>query len=136
MKMKEESIAVCGMNCRICLAYFGYTMSGKKRKDPCPGCRISDKSCAFIKKQCSKTLKEEVNYCFECEDFPCEILEKLDKRYRERYKMSMIDNLNFIKGNGMEKFLKIQEEKYRCTKCGAVICVHNGKCYVCGNVSI
>jgi hypothetical protein len=28
----EELIAPCGMNCRICLGYFGYTSTGKKRK--------------------------------------------------------------------------------------------------------
>jgi hypothetical protein len=134
MKMKEDLIAVCGMNCRICVGYFGYTMSGEKRKHTCPGCRPSDKSCAFIKKRCRKALTKEVNYCFECEDFPCEILGNLDKRYRERFKMSMIDNLNFIKEKGIEKFLKSQEEKYKCAECGGVICVHTDKCYECGNV--
>ena len=134
MKMKKDLIAVCGMNCRICLSYFGYAMSGKKRKNPCPGCRPSGKSCAFIKKRCRKTLEKEVDYCFECEAFPCEILENLDKRYRERFKMSMIDNLNFIKEKCIEKFLESQEEKYRCGQCGGVICVHTDKCYECGNV--
>jgi hypothetical protein len=28
----EELIAPCGMNCGICVAFFGYTMSGNKRK--------------------------------------------------------------------------------------------------------
>ena len=129
MEMKEDLIAVCGMNCRVCVGYIGYTMSGKKRKDPCPGCRFTDKSCAFIKRHCRKTLKKEVNYCFECEDFPCEVLGKLDKNYRERYKMSMIDNLNFIKKKGISEFLKSQEGKYRCDRCDGIICVHNGKCY-------
>ena len=35
--IKPELIAPCGMNCSICVAYFGYTMSGKKRKMDCPG---------------------------------------------------------------------------------------------------
>jgi hypothetical protein len=136
MKMKEELIAACGMNCRLCVAYFGYTISGKKRKKPCIGCRPTNRNCAFIKKCCEKLSKKEVNYCFECDDFPCEPLKKLDKRYRERFKMSMIDNLNFIKENGMKKFLKSQQEKYRCENCGGVICVHTDKCYECGNVRI
>jgi hypothetical protein len=134
MEMKEELIAVCGMNCRICVGYFGYTMTGRKRKHTCSGCRISGKICAFVKKRCSKALKEEVTYCFECEDFPCEIIEKLDKTYREKYKMSTIDNLKFIKEKGMEKFLESEEKKYRCDECGGVICVHTGKCYECGSV--
>ena len=135
-KMKEELIAVCGMNCRICVGYFGYTMAGKKRKHICPGCRTTNKICAFVKKRCSKTLTKEVDYCFECEDFPCQNLEKLDKNYREKYKMSTINNLNFIRQNGIVKFLKSQEEEYRCEECGGVICVHTGICYECGNVRV
>jgi hypothetical protein len=134
MEMKEELIAVCGMNCRVCVGYFGYTMSGEKRKHTCPGCRISGKNCTFVKKRCLKTLKRKVKYCFECGDFPCEILEKLDKNYREKYNMSTIDNLNFIKEKGIEEFLKSQEEKYRCDQCGGVICVHTNRCYECGNL--
>jgi hypothetical protein len=29
-KLNEKLIAPCGMNCGICIAFFGYTMSGKK----------------------------------------------------------------------------------------------------------
>jgi hypothetical protein len=45
----------------------------------------------------------------------------------------MIKNLNDIKKYGMDKFLNEQKMKYRCQKCGGVICVHNGICYSCGN---
>ena len=45
--------------------------------------------------------------------------------------MSMIENLNVIKSKGVEEFLKVQEEKWRCPKCGGVICCHNGLCFFC-----
>ena len=128
---RQELIAPCGMNCRICIGYYGYTMNGEKRKNTCEGCRLRDKNCAFIKKQCEKLSKKEVEYCFECMDFPCENLEKLDKRYREKYDMSMIKNLEFIKENGIDLFLKQQEEKYKCPNCCGVICIHNKICYNC-----
>ena len=128
---RQELIAPCGMNCGICIGYFGYATNGRKRKNICEGCRIRDKNCAFIKKQCEKLSKKEVEYCFECEDFPCENLEKLDKCYQEKYDMSMIKNLEFIKENGINLFLKQQGEKYKCPNCGGVICVHNKKCYNC-----
>lgn len=131
-KYTEDLIAPCGMNCRICLGYFGYTSSGKKRKMKCIGCKPRDKSCAFLKKYCKKLTKKEINYCYECTDFPCTHLEKIDEVYRERYNMSMIENLEHIRDNGIDKFLKKQEEKYKCSECGGVICVHNGKCYSCG----
>lgn len=132
-KFTENLIAACGMNCRICIGYFGYTMSGKKRKMKCIGCKPRDKSCAFLKKYCKKLTKKEIEYCYECSDFPCSHLEKMDKGYRERYNMSMIENLEYIRDNGMIDFLKQQEKKYKCPECGGVICVHNRICYSCEN---
>jgi len=130
-KFTEDLIAACGMNCRICIGYFGYTMSGKKRKMKCIGCKPRDKSCAFLKKYCKKLTKKEVDYCYECPDFPCFYLEKLDTTYRQRYNMSMIENLEYIRDNGIKNFLKQQERKYKCSECGGVICIHNGICYSC-----
>jgi hypothetical protein len=45
--------------------------------------------------------------------------------------MSLLENLTDIKENGMEKFLRTQKEKWRCTTCGGVICCHNGLCFQC-----
>ena len=132
-KFTEDLIAACGMNCRICLGYFGYTVTGKKRKMKCVGCKPRDKSCAFLKKYCKKLSKKEIEYCYECSDFPCKHLEKIDKLYRERYNMSMIENLEYIRDNGLIDFLKQQEKKYKCPECGGVMCVHNGICYSCEN---
>ena len=133
-KFTENLIAACGMNCRICIGYFGYTVSGKRRKMKCIGCKPRDKSCAFLKKYCKKLTKKEVDYCYECSDFPCFHLEKIDKLYRERYNMSMIENLEYIRDNGVDEFLMQQEKKYQCPECGGVICVHNKKCYSCDSI--
>ena len=124
-------VAPCGMNCGICISFFGYTVNGRKRKNPCIGCRSRDKQCAFLKKQCNKLLNKKVEYCFECMDFPCENLKKLDKRYRTKYGMSMIENLEYIQKSGINKFVENERERWKCPKCGGVICVHNGKCYTC-----
>ncbi len=133
-KFTKNLIAACGMNCRICIGYFGYTVSGKRRKMKCIGCKPRDKSCAFLKKYCKKLTKKEVDYCYECSDFPCFHLEKIDKLYRERYNMSMIENLEYIRDNGVDEFLMQQEKKYQCPECGGVICVHNKKCYSCDSI--
>jgi len=55
-----------------------------------------------------------VNFCYECPDFPCDRLKALDKRYQDRYRMSMLDNLAFIKDHGINAFLKKEEEKWQC----------------------
>ena len=72
-----------------------------------------------------------MTFCLECVGFPCERLQHLDRRYRERYHMSMIENLNMIGREGIEAFLMKEQDRWRCSKCGGTICVHNGKCYDC-----
>jgi hypothetical protein len=45
-------------------------------------------------------------FCFECEKYPCAGLNHLDTRYRTKYSMSMIDNLESIKQFGIRNFIK------------------------------
>jgi len=126
---KEELIAPCGMNCGICMAYL-------REKNTCPGCRevhpnepVSRSRC--IIKNCEELKKNNWKFCIKCSKLPCRRLKDLDKRYRTKYDMSMLENLKFIEKEGMKKFLKQQKEKYTCPKCGGIICVHNKKCYSC-----
>ncbi len=58
-------------------------------------------------------------------------MKTLDKRYRTKYHMSMIENLEFIRDNSVELFLKEEEIKWLCNECGGVICCHNGLCLNC-----
>ena len=44
----------------------------------------------------------------------------------------MIENLEFIKDNGMTTFLQQEANKWKCPECGAEICCHNGICFNCG----
>jgi hypothetical protein len=59
--------------------------------------------------------------------FPCERLKRLDKRYREKYGMSEIENLRFIQEKGIGSFLG-HEEKRWVNPCGTY-CVHDKKRY-------
>ncbi len=133
--MEKQLIAPCGMNCGICSGYlaFKYDVKSKGIRMPyCIGCRPRDKKCAFLKKKCTLLLEGQGQYCYECEDFPCERLQRLDKRYRNNFRMSMIDNLEYMKENGIEDFLLKEDDKWKCPECGAVICCHNGICFNCG----
>lgn len=75
----------------------------------CTGCRPRDKQCAFLKKRCDLLLNKKVKYCYECEDFPCTRLQHIDKRYRTFHRMSMIENLQYIKKKVLKNFW--QEKK-------------------------
>ena len=131
-RLAAELIAPCGANCGICLAFFGYTVNGKKRKYACFGCKSRANPCAFIQKHCDKLSNRQISYCFECAVFPCERLERLDNRYRNKYGMSMVENLRYIQEKGIEQFLRNEREKWKCPDCGGLVCVHNKKCYTCG----
>ncbi len=133
--MNEDLIAPCGMNCTICSGYLAcqHDVKSKEIRMPyCAGCRPRDKQCAFLKKRCELLLTSKVKYCYECGDFPCERLEHLDKRYRMNFRMSMIENLEYIKKNGINEFIEKEKKKWKCPECGGVICCHNGICFDCG----
>ena len=123
-------IAPCGMNCGICMAYI--------RKDgKCSGCHGDDinKSTYILKcviRNCEKIKINKSGFCYECSEHPCKRLKQLDKRYRNKYSMSMIENLESIKEIGLSAFVEKEEARWQCLKCGGVICVHRGYCFNCG----
>ena len=132
-KFSPELIAPCGMNCGICKNFLAYSRGVPEKKGKlshCSGCLPRNRNC-YVKRGCKKLRRNEIKSCYECDDIPCENLDRLDRRYRSRYDMSMVENLREIKEKGMKKFLENQEEKYACPECGDVISVHDGKCYTC-----
>ncbi|MBD3173159.1 DUF3795 domain-containing protein [Candidatus Bathyarchaeota archaeon] len=130
--MDHSLLAPCGILCTLCVAYQGYTMKGTQRKHKCTGCRDYNKNCAFLKRDCEKLKENLVDYCIECIDFPCENLMRIDKRYREKYETSLIENLCEIQKIGATQFIEKQLERYKCPNCRETICMHTVKCYNCG----
>ncbi|MGD1044821.1 MAG: DUF3795 domain-containing protein [Bacteroidota bacterium] len=127
---KFSLIAPCGMNCGICMAYL-------REKNKCPGCRRADTKKPITRirckiKTCTIFRTGKAKYCFECGDFPCDRVKQLDKRYRAKYSMSMIENLEYIRDYGIRKFLKNEDIRWTCRKCRGKICVHDGFCIECG----
>jgi rubrerythrin len=59
-------------------------------------------------------------------------MKQLDKRYRIKYRMSMIENLEWIKEHGIEDFLKREEIRWQCPSCGNIVSVHRLECPDCG----
>lgn len=123
-------IASCGMNCGICIGHL-------RAKRPCGGCfKMNDenkpdqcRSCSIV--NCESLAKTESGFCFECTSYPCSRLKKLDKRYRSKYGMSMIENLDYIQKFGLDKFLMNEEKRWTCAECGAGLCVHREVCLEC-----
>jgi hypothetical protein len=122
-------IAPCGMNCGICLAYLRST-------NTCSGCRIEistkPKTRTHCKiKNCRFFKDSDSMFCYDCNEYPCKTLKQLDKRYRTKYHMSMIENLDNIKALGLNTFVRNEQARWQCHECGGVICVHKGFCLTC-----
>lgn len=130
-----DLIAPCGMNCRLCWGYL-------REKNTCPGClRIDQRECQKSKHRTSCIIRDCEHfkaggnrYCSDkCEKYPCYRLKQLDKRYRTKYGMSMIDNLNMISEHGIRHFIQKEKEKWACPGCNELLSVHKPACTNCGH---
>ena len=134
--ISEELIAPCGMNCAICSRYLAYL--NKLNRSQCVGCRPGKKQCTYLFEKCTginHSAKGDVSFCFECDQYPCKQINRVDARYRKNYSMSMKENLACIQKKGMGKYLKEQYSKYRCSKCGELLSIHNRKCFKCDTIT-
>lgn len=109
-------IGCCGLDCGLCPRYY---TAGPSR---CPGCAGPDffnkhPSCSFIT-CCVK--KRNLEVCGQCPDFPCPKF-KSDRDYQRPKESSsypsskkIMSNLNFIKRQGIKKFIEQQKKRIRC----------------------
>ena len=135
MDKAPELIAPCGIYCGSCSAYLARAHDLRAcgiRMSYCTGCRARSKQCALLKKRCAQIRDGSLRFCSECTDFPCAPLGTLDRRYREKYHMSPIENLETIRDRGTGVFLREEEERRRCPTCGGTVSCHNGICFDCG----
>jgi len=121
-RISKNLIAPCGMNCAVCKAYL-------RQRNPCHGCKDIEQNKSKTRVNCKMRLcdKRTGDFCYECMEFPCDRLRHLDQRYRTRYGMSEIENLEFIRDNGIRKFLERERKKYISDK--GILCVHDKKFY-------
>lgn len=123
-------IAPCGMNCGVCYGHL-------RKKNKCDSCNAENgnrvnhcNTCSI--KNCINIKSGSSGFCYECDKYPCIRLKKLDKRYRTKYHMSMIENLNNIKQSGIEEFLKNESSRWECPHCKALLSAHRNNCLQCG----
>lgn len=128
--MNSTSIAPCGVICDLC---YGF----QREKNKCAGCLNTGNkpyhctACSI--KTCHEKKGNEELLCHECPKFPCRRIRDLDKRYTSKYGESPVRNLTKIKNMGLIQFIAIEEESWKCIKCGQLLCVHREVCLACGN---
>lgn len=130
-ELETALIAPCGMNCGLCIRYL-------REKRPCGGCRsgVEGKAKSVLActiSTCDILRASESGFCSDCTKPPCPRLKRLDARYRQKYRMSMLDNLRSIRDKGVEAFAESERERWACPECGGVQCVHAAECIYCGH---
>lgn len=126
-EIQESFFAPCGINCMVCYVHL-------KDKKPCSGC-LGDKQhkpercivCSI--KNCAQ--EKGFTYCYECTDFPCKRIKNLEKSYKKRYNISLIENSKMVKEKGIKAFQKDEQEKWKCNICAGVISLHDKICSNC-----
>jgi hypothetical protein len=128
MDISITMLAPYGMNCAVCYAHL-------RKKRTCPGSRGPEASQLNYCRRCpirNCALSREIDFCFECLSFPCTLIKRMDKRYRVRYQVSLIENAIQIKTIGAKQFLREEKQKRTCLHCGGVISLHGRACSECG----
>jgi len=121
-------LAPCGMNCAVCYAHL-------RKKKACQGCRAQEASQPQHCRKCNIrdcAARHGFDFCFECSSFPCTTIKRLDKSYRQRYQVSLIENAIRVKTVGVEEHLIEEKQKWTCMQCGGVIALHDRTCSGCG----
>ena len=123
---KRRLTAPCGLDCFNCEIYEGnitedmkQQFAAKIQKDPeevaCKGCRI-EKGCRHLGLPCEtlRCIEEKgLEFCFECGEFPCEMLQPA-REGADRFPHNLkVFNLCRIKASGVEKWAEEEAELIR-----------------------
>ncbi|MEI0567984.1 DUF3795 domain-containing protein [Brachyspira pulli] len=120
----KNLISPCGINCTLCIAYQRKTLNNKNKKlKICDGCRNKKETkCIII--NCERLKNTESKFCYECEKFTCRRIKQLYTRYKNKYNVDIIENLNIIKEKGIKYFFDRDYKKWKCSNCDKVVCMH------------
>lgn len=126
------------MYCAICSNYL--VQVNKLKRSSCSGCRVRGEKCTYLFEKCTGinhgvNISQSTPFCFECKQYPCRQLRRMDRRYRQNYGMSVVHNLDMIRDGGLEKFIESQDQKHRCKTCNGLISIHNQKCFNCDTIT-
>ena len=114
---RNRLVAPCGIDCGICELYvcrdnqplmdYLISIGIPREKLPCEGCREIEGCCPAIGGLCETyqcIKKKNVEFCFQCGDFPCEKLNPSADRADVLPHNLKVFNLCTIQRNGVEGF--------------------------------
>jgi hypothetical protein len=115
---RREMVAPCGIDCGNCelfickddpKLYESLIKRGiPKERIPCAGCREVQGHCPVIPEVCATytcSNGKKLNFCFECNDFPCNMLQPSADRANVLPHNLKVFNLCTIKNKGLDNFI-------------------------------
>ena len=144
-------VGICGLYCGTCPSYLAPRLGDPDRireravewglpEDDvkCDGClseRVAKpcQTCVPGFRQCAG--EHSVTWCFECDQFPCDRLH----RFRDAHVVdgishheNVIDDLEYMRVNGIDSWLATQRDLAKCRTCGATNYWFTWTCAGCG----
>ena len=159
-KGKEYLAAACGTYCGACPAYIAkhsedeqIKMKLQKRlpsgpmnakiegfvnymnNQRCDGC-LSGGMLAGHCQRCDIRLcaanKQTVTRCCDCEELPCHRITDLINQGDYSHRQEYLPNLEKIRQMGVQEWIKYEQERWRCRRCGLPISWYDAECAGCG----
>jgi hypothetical protein len=157
---KAHLAAACGTYCGACPAYIAkhsedeqIKMKLQKRSSSgstkaakgippsnwmdgllCDGC-LSGGTLAAHCKTCNIRLhaasKQKDSRCTDCEELPCFRITNLINMGRYLHRNEYLPNLKKIREMGVQEWVKKEEERWRCQKCGLPMSWYDAECARC-----
>jgi hypothetical protein len=120
---RMKLLAPCGLDCGVCELYtckddpalMDQLISRGILKDMthCPGCRAVKGHCPVLSEQCNTyncVKSNNIDYCFECEEFPCVTLHPAADQANTLPHNLKIYNLCQLMNLGPESFIEMSIE--------------------------
>lgn len=130
-RQDRPTISYCGVFCELCPAYV--------RIGSCLGCGSEDHNQRRKSKwQCKirNCCKErKIDWCSQCDEFPCSIRRRLDKNYLEKYDIDLEKMCSEMESKQIDNWIAEKKRKWKCTYCQGYIDPYEHTCYECGQLN-
>lgn len=143
IEMDKNLAAVCGLFCPSCIVFIAQRESPEKREQlaknlnlpveavKCSGCRSATRfsycdSCKLY--VCA--AEKGIDFCGECDDYPCEELKNFQSALPHR--AELWDSQDRIREVGYEKWFAEMLEHNACPRCGTINSAYHLTCRSCG----
>lgn len=141
---KKNLSAVCGLFCPSCTLYIGTKEDPQRLKAiaeryrmpaeawECEGCRSEKRSyyCKNICKMAACAAAKGLEFCGECEDYPCDELRKFQGERPHR--IELWESQERIIKVGFYDWFEEMIEHYSCPNCRTINSAYDKACRSCG----